>query len=103
MAKAKTDSVSGVEGQEGVPTAGAPLLPPDTPETPATPVAETPVAAEPKPWDIDEAGNVLVHVPQAFGIAINSHTDVHFKPGEQRMHFSYLEHWYVKANGVKPV
>ena len=91
MAKAKTDSVSGVEGQEGAPE--APLLTPDTPLT-TTPD---------KPWDIDEAGHVLVHVPKDFRLTVNAYTELPFQAGEQRMHFSHLEHWYVKAHGVKPV
>jgi ATPase subunit of ABC transporter with duplicated ATPase domains len=50
----------------------------------------------------DDAEMVMVTVPKPFNITLDNHKRVHVKAGTYPLAVGLAEHWYAKANGVKP-
>jgi hypothetical protein len=70
----------------------------DIPKVDETP-EETPEAA---PVEQTNKSTVTVVIPQAFDLTISHEQTKHFKAGITEMEPDEADHWYSKANGVKP-
>lgn len=66
------------------------IIPPTTPKTAQDAAAE-----------LDEEV-VLMSVPKSFIFTDDGHRPFHYAAGAQEMPVSHSQHWYVKAQGVKP-